>query len=163
MMKLERLVRVVGLFVGLAALGCGGSSTAGPGPADPQGGAPSGPLASLDTSAPLSETWSLEGGGPAPFLFYAAENVRLSAACKPPGGPLNCAAATYLRRGAPAQVPRRQLDGRMSAGTRACMSLGNALVNGSNSVGAQDTFCRFPDGSLVSTGALEQYKLHVIQ
>jgi hypothetical protein len=163
MIKVETLACVVSLSVAVAAAGCGGSNAGGPGPNDPQGGAPTGPLASLDTSAPQAETWSLEGGGPAPFLFYAAENVRLSAACKPPSGPLNCAAATYLRRGAPAQVPRRQLDGRMSAGTRACMSLGNALVNGSNTVGAQDTFCRFPDGSLVSTGALEQYKLHVIQ
>lgn len=157
---MKELALALTLAVTLA--GCGGESASGPGPASP-GPAPEGPLANLDATPPQQETWSVEGGGPAPFYYYAPQNVRVNTGCKPPNGPLACDAIRYLQHGAPAQIPRRVLDGRMSAGARVCLHLGNALVGAQNSVGAEDAFCRFPDGSLVSAGALEQYKLHVIQ
>jgi hypothetical protein len=63
----------------------------------------------------------------------------------------------------PVEIPRRSLTGGMSAGTHVCMKLNHQLVTGKNSVGAEDGFCRFPDGSMISTGALEQYGMRVIQ
>jgi hypothetical protein len=63
----------------------------------------------------------------------------------------------------PVEIPKRELTGNVSAGTRACNKLGHKLVSGHNAMGSEDGFCRFPDGSMVSTGALEQYGMRVIE
>jgi hypothetical protein len=69
----------------------------------------------------------------------------------------------FLRSGMPVEIARRALDGRTSAGVKVCMRMNQPIVAVHNSVGSEESFCRFPDGSLVSSGALEQYKLRVIQ
>ena len=37
------------------------------------------------------------------------------------------------------------------------------LVMAHNQMGAEDGFCTFPDGSMVSTGALEQYGMRIME
>lgn len=124
---------------------------------------PSGPLAGLESSAPLAEAWTMEDGQPAPILYYARENVRVSAGCRAPSGQLACDAMRFLRGGMPVEIPRRALDGRTSAGIKVCQRLNQPIITVRNGVGSEDSFCRFPDGSLVSTGALEQYAMRVLQ
>ena len=63
----------------------------------------------------------------------------------------------------PAQIPRREITGNISAGTKACRKLGHKLVSGHNAMGAEDGFCQFPDGSMLSNGALEQYGMQVLE
>jgi hypothetical protein len=123
-----------------------------------------GPLAALESSPFLNEVWiAQDGGAQMPFLFYSRENVRISAQCRTPGGQLSCDAIRQMRNGMPVQIARRTLTGNVSAGTRVCMNLRHQLVNAHNATGAEDGFCRFPDGSMVSTGALEQYAMTVIE
>ena len=52
---------------------------------------------------------------------------------------------------------------RMSAGVKACIKMHNQIVEVTNQMGSQDTFCRFPDGSLLAAGTLEQYGMRVLQ
>jgi hypothetical protein len=66
-----------------------------------------------------------------------------------------------MRNSPPVDVSKRALTGGLSAGTRACMTLKHQLVTGHNATGTEDGFCRFPDGSMVSTGALEQYGMRI--
>jgi hypothetical protein len=128
------------------------------------GGGGTGPLANLESAPFINEVWiAQEGGAQMPFIFYSAENVRVSAQCRSASGQLACDALRQIRSGMPVEIPKRSLTGNISAGTRACMKLGNQLVSGHNSVGSEDGFCRFPDGSMLSTGALEQYGMRVIQ
>jgi putative hemolysin len=96
-----------------------------------------------------------------PFIFYTQQNVRLSAPCRSAAGQLNCAAINQLRSGHPVEVPKKMLTGGISAGTRACMKMGNKLFTAHTANGTEDGFCVFPDGSMVSTGALEQYGMRV--
>jgi len=98
-----------------------------------------------------------------PFIYYPQQNVRVSAQCRQASGELSCDAIRQIRNGMPVEIPGRELQGGISAGTRACMRLKHQLVSGHNSVGSEDGFCRFPDGSMLSTGALEQYGMRVIQ
>ena len=63
----------------------------------------------------------------------------------------------------PVEIPGRELDGATSAGVKACMRLKLPLVAANNQVGDEDSFCRFPDGSLLSTGSLEQYGIRILQ
>lgn len=123
-----------------------------------------GPLANLESAPFVSEAWTAqEGGAQMPFVFYAQQNVRLSASCRQPTGQLACDAIRYLRSGVHVEIPRRALTGNVSAGTRACAKLGYPLVSGHNAVGSEDGFCRFPDGSMLSLGALEQYGMRVME
>ncbi|AKU96920.1 hypothetical protein AKJ09_03584 [Labilithrix luteola] len=123
-----------------------------------------GPLAALESSPFLNEVWTSEEGQQVPLLYYTRENVRLSTPCRNNAdGTLACDAIRYLRNGMPAEIPRRSLDGRTSAGVKVCQKLGNGLVTVRNSVGSEDSLCRFPDGSFVSTGTLEQYGMRVLQ
>ena len=121
-----------------------------------------GPLAGLESAPFLNEVWIGEDGTPVPVLYYARENVRFSANCRQASGQFVCAAVNYLRNGTPVEIAKRAIDGRVSAGTKVCMRMNQPLVGVRNSVGGEDSFCRFPDGSLLSTAALEQYKLRVI-
>jgi hypothetical protein len=104
-----------------------------------------------------------DSGQQSGFLFYPRENVRLSAQCRSAVGQLRCDAIRFLRNGMPIEIARRALDGRTSAGVKVCMRMNQPIVTVHNSMGAEDSFCQFPDGSLVSNGALEQYKMRVIQ
>lgn len=123
-----------------------------------------GPLAALESSPFLNEVWTSEEGQQVPLLYYTRENVRLSTPCRnTTDGSLACDAIRFLRNGMPAEIPRRSLDGRTSAGVKVCQKLGNGIVTVRNSVGSEDSLCRFPDGSFVSTGTLEQYGMRVIQ
>lgn len=127
------------------------------------GGAPgSGPLAGLESSPFLNEVWNAQGQQ-TPILFYSRENVRVSAQCRTPAGQLQCAALQQLRNGMPVEIPRRELDGRTSAGVKGCMKLGHTIVTAFNQVGDEESFCRFPDGSLLSTGTLERYGIKPLQ
>lgn len=126
-------------------------------------GTGTGPLAGLESSPFLNEVWFDEGGQQLGFIYYARENVRVSAPCRGPSGQFVCEAMRFLRQGMPVEIARRAIDGRTSAGVKVCQRMNLSIVTVRNAVGAEDSFCRFPDGSLVSNGALEQYKLRVIQ
>jgi len=148
-------------FVGaLAIAGCGGDKPSSGGATTPSG-APS--LAGLDPRSGQPEQWTLEEGGPTGFLYFANPQLKLSDGCRKPDGSLDCEAYRFLKSGAPVDLARRSLDGRRSAGVLACMKLGNQLVHGRNAMGSEDGFCRFRDGSLTTTGALETYSVRVIE
>jgi hypothetical protein len=122
-----------------------------------------GPLANLEASPFASEVWRDEGGQQIPMIYFARENVRLSAPCRSGGGQLACEAIRYLRGGMHTEIARRTLDGRSSAGVKVCRKMNQEVIVLRNSVGAEDSVCRFPDGSLLSNGALEQYGMRVIE
>lgn len=127
-------------------------------------GAATGPLANLESAPFSNEVWiEQDGGVQMPFIFYPQQNVRMSSSCRRASGELACDAIRYLRSGMPVEIPKRALTGNISAGTRACTKLGYPLVSGHNSAGSEDGFCRFPDGSMLSTGALEQYGMRVLE
>jgi len=151
-MKLFALVLVVA-----GASGCH-SATPGPGDASSSGAAPTGPLANLESAPFVNEVWiAQDGGAKVAVLFYAQQNVRISASCRNGGGQLACDALRQLRGSPPVVVPKGMVRGNVSAGTKACVALKNTIVGAHDAQGNEDGFCRFPDGSLVSTGALEQY------
>lgn len=128
------------------------------------GGGGTGPLANLESAPFVNEVWTAqEGGTQMPMIFYSAQNVRVSAQCRQAAGTLQCDALRQIRQGMPVEIPKRSLTGNVSAGTRVCTKMGHQLVSGHNSVGAEDGFCRFPDGSMISTGALEQYGMRIIE
>jgi hypothetical protein len=115
-------------------------------------------LAQLDGAPFLNEVWILnEGGQQLPFLYYQADNVRVSAQCRSATGQLACDALKFVRTGQPVQLKRSQADVRTSAGVKACKQLNQPIVNAHNQSGNEDSFCRFPDGSMIATGSLEQY------
>lgn len=153
--------------IGCAAflLGCPSKDPQSTGVAAPSsaggGAAPTGPLAALETASFANETWTSQDGKAMPFINFAQQNVRVSADCRQPTGQLSCDAVRQLRSGPPVEVSNRQLTGGISAGTRACMVLKHQLVQGHNATGTEDSFCRYPDGSMVSTGALEQYGMRI--
>lgn len=137
---------------------------------DAQGPAPNGngltkgqgPLANLEATRPAPEAWTIDGQ-PAPMLYFAPDDVRISASCQKGPGPLACDALRQLRQGAPVEIPRRFLDGRQSPGVKVCTKLGLPTLVGKNPMGSEDSFCRFPDGSLVSTGVLERFAMRVME
>jgi hypothetical protein len=158
--------QVLALSTTMALIGCPSkeSTPSSSGATPPSSGNGTGPLAALESSPFMNEVWTAqEGGAQMPMLFYSRENIRISAQCRNASGQLACDAIRQMRSGTPVQIPRRSLTGNVSAGTRVCMNLRHQLVNAHNSVGAEDGFCRFPDGSLVSTGALEQYAMNVVE
>jgi hypothetical protein len=126
-------------------------------------GAGTGPLANLEASPFQNEVWITPEGQQIGFLFYPRENIRVNASCRMATGPFICDAMRYMRNGMPVEIPRRSLDGRTSAGVKVCMRMNQPIITVRNSVGSEDSFCRFPDGSLISLGALEQYQMRVIQ
>ncbi|HVH43590.1 MAG TPA: hypothetical protein VM925_14645 [Labilithrix sp.] len=150
----------------LLLLGCPSKENQSSGGATAPSGAAStgtGPLATLESAPFVNEVWTSQEGQPMQFIYYTQQNVRVSAQCRQASGQLSCDAIRQMRSGMPVEIPNRSLTGGISAGTRVCMALKHQLVSGHNSVGAEDGFCRFPDGSMASTGALEQYALRIIQ
>jgi putative hemolysin len=162
------VVPVWGIVCSLALTGCPSkdntSSSGATSPPSGSMGPGTGPLANLESAPFANEVWiAQEGGAQMPFIFYTQQNVRMSAPCRNGAGQLDCEAIRFLRGGKPVDVPRRMLTGSVSAGTRACTKMGNQLVTGRSPNGAEDGFCRFPDGSLLSTGALEQYGVRITE
>ena len=143
---------------------CDGGSGTGPGPLDPsvQSGG-TGPLAGLESSPFQNEVWIGETGQQIQFLYYPRENLRISAQCRSASGQFICEAIRFMRNGMPVEIARRAIDGRTSAGVKVCMRKNQPNITVHNSGGAEDSLCQFPDGSLVANGALEQYKMRVIQ
>ncbi len=167
---MKRALATVVPLCGLVSLLCGcpskdnTSSSGATSPPSGETGPVSGPLASLESAPFVNEVWvAQEGGGQMPFIYYTQQNVRMSAPCRTGAGQLNCEAIRFLRGGRPVDVPRRLLTGGVSAGTRACTKMGNQLVTARNPSGSEDGFCRFSDGSLLSTGALEQYAVRITE
>lgn len=153
----------LGLLVLLSLTGCPSkesSSSSGATSPAPSG---SGPLAGLETQPSVSEQWTAQDGRPLPMLYFQAQNVRISAPCKKPSGQLDCDAIRQLRNGQPIEVSARGASPSLSMGTKGCMKMHYQLITGRNSVGAEDGFCTFPDGSMVSTGALEQYGMRILE
>lgn len=163
-MNLRALLAVV--FASTVLFGCPSkdSSQSSSGATSPSaGGTGSGPLANLEASPFGNEVWiAQEGGAQMPFIYYARENVRLSAQCRSATGQLNCEAIRQLRNAPPVDIQKRTLTGNVSAGTKVCMKLGNELVSAHNASGNEDGFCRFRDGSMISNGALEQYAMRAV-
>ncbi len=159
--RAARFASHLGAATLLLFAGCGGGNT--PGPTGPMPGNGNGPLANLEGSPFMNEVWLVEGQGQVQFIYYARENVRVNAQCRLPSGVLICDAMRFMRNGMPVEIARRALDGRTSAGVKVCQRMNQPIVGIRNSMGAEDSMCRFPDGSLVSTGALEQYMMRVIQ
>jgi hypothetical protein len=153
------------LALALALSACDGGTATGPGPQDPTlAQSPgTGPLAALESSPFQNEVWMNEAGQQVAFLYYPRENLRISAQCRTAAGQFVCEAVRFMRNGMPVELARRAIDGRTSAGVKVCMRMNQPVVTVRNSVGAEDSLCQFPDGSLVSNGALEQYKMRVIQ
>jgi hypothetical protein len=156
---------VLGLLSCVTLLGCpskeGEQRDANAGNAPPPS-VPSGPLANLESSPFINEVWNSPNER-MHMLYYPRENVRVSGPCRSPNGQLQCAAMQQLRGGTPVEIPGRELDGAASAGVKACMRLKLQLVSANNQVGDEESFCRFTDGSLLSTGSLEQYGIKILQ
>jgi hypothetical protein len=130
--------------------------------AKPQTPPAQGPLANLESLNPVTEAWAIDGA-PAPMIFYAEHDLRVSATCQKAPGQIACDAVRFLRNGMPVEIARRFLDGRQSAGVKACMRMNQPVVVARNAVGSEDSFCRFPDGSMASNGAIERYGMRVIE
>jgi hypothetical protein len=122
-----------------------------------------GPLAGLESSPFMNEAWTTEDGQQLGILYYARENLRMTSSCRTGSGELSCDAIRYVRNGQPVEIPHRELDGRTSAGVKVCRKLNQPLVRVHNSVGSEDSYCRFPDGSLLSTATLERYAMRVTE
>jgi hypothetical protein len=119
-----------------------------------------GPLAGLDAAPFMNEVWNLMGQQ-VQILYYARENVRMSAQCRNAAGQLGCAALNQIRGGAPPiTIARSELTGK-PAGVIACKKLNNGMMAGVNQKGDEEQFCRFPDGSWLSTNTLEQYGVKI--
>jgi len=159
---LLRVVTPLALVVVLAGCPSNGERGDAQAPA-PGAGNGTGPLANLEASPFMNEVWSTEDGQQTQFAYFTRENVRVSGTCRLATGQLACDAIRYVRNGMPVEIPRRALDGRTSAGVKVCQRLNQPLVTVRNALGAEDSMCRFPDGSLISAGALEQYAMRVIQ
>ncbi len=160
-MRMSQLLAYVApLSVLLTGCGKEGSESGAATPESAQGTS----LATLDGKSGLPETWTMEDGtAPVPLLYFTQLGIKLSASCKKADGALACAAFQYVKSGMPTEIAKRELDGRASPGSKVCIKMQNQIVNGKNSVGSTDTFCKFPDGSLITASALEQYSLRIIQ
>lgn len=131
-----------------------------PPPGSGMGGpAPTGPLAQLESAPFMNEVWNAQGQQ-TQILYYSRENVRVNGQCRNPAGQLNCAALAQVRGGAPVPIAKSELSGK-PAGVIACQKLGNQLVTAVNAGSNEETFCRFKDGSLLSTNTLEQYGIRI--
>lgn len=148
----------------IALAACGGGASSGASAAAPSAPVAPGrePVAAMRAADGRDESFTLDDGKATPFLYFEAARVRLSSDCKK-GDALECDAYRTLRNAAPVELPAREVGGGTSAGTKICTKLGGTVADGTNSVGSQDGFCRFGDGSLVSAGALEQYLLRVFE
>jgi hypothetical protein len=130
--------------------------------ATPPSAGPVGPLSNLETLPATTETWAIDGQ-PTAFVYYAEHDLRVSASCRQPNGQVACDAVRFMRNGSPVEIARRFLDGRQSPGVKVCMRLNQPVLVARSPEGSEDSYCRFPDGSLASTGALERFSMRVIE
>lgn len=156
------MIKAAALFVAVLVLaGCpskeGEQRDANAGGATPS--PPSGPLAQLESAPFQNEVWNLTGQQ-VQILYYPRENVRVSSECRNPAGQLACSALHAIRSGAPVTIARSELTGK-PAGVIACRKLNNGMMMGVNAAGNEEQFCRFPDGSWLSTNTLEQYAVKI--
>ena len=119
----------------------------------------SGPLAGLESAPFMNEVWNM-GTEKVQILYWTRENVRVSAQCRNPAGQLGCAALTQIRSAAPIVINATDLKGK-AAGVMACKKLNNGMTAGINAQGNEEQFCKFPDGSWLSTNTLEQYAVKI--
>lgn len=152
-------VAVAVLLAALFLAGCPSKDSSSSSGASPQPGG--GALANLESTQPVPEAWTSPEGQQLQMLYYGPQNVRISAPCRQPSGQLNCDAIRQLRNAPPIDMSTRGGSPSVSLGTRGCLKMHYQVVTGRNSVGAEDGFCRFPDGSMVSNGALEQYGMRI--
>ena len=131
---------------------CGGDAA--PLPNHPGGMHGGGPLGGLHASRAQRATFTFEGGRRADVLLFDAEHVHVSASCARPTGELQCQAMDALRGGKTIQLAGNELNGGANPGAIACRKMGRTNTTG-RGPGGEDGFCEFPDGSFVSTGALE--------
>lgn len=125
----------------------------------PTGAPPTGPLAQLESAPFQNEVWNMTGQQ-IPILYYPRENVRVSSQCRNPAGQLGCSALHAIRGGTPVTIAKSELTGK-PAGVIACKKLNNGMMMAVNAAGNEEQFCRFPDGSWLSTNTLEQYAVKV--
>ena len=152
-------MRIAALIFAVMLVGCpskeGEQKDANAGGAPP----PTGPLAGLESAPFMNEVWNMQGQQ-TQILYYSRQNVRVSGQCRNPAGQLSCAALQQIRGGAPIVIGRGELVTK-PAGVTACMKLGNQLTLGVNPGGDEEQFCRFKDGSLLSTNSLEHYGVKI--
>jgi putative hemolysin len=127
----------------------------GPGPGPGQG---TGPLALLDPNQAKQETWQLDRG-PAPFLNFEGQHLRISAGCRQPTGQMDCEALRFARRGPTVELTPHEKARMAAPGAVICRKINNQLTTGRDPKGNEDGFCVFPDGSMLATGSLEYHTL----
>jgi len=127
----------------------------GPGPGPATG---TGPLATLDPSTAKQESWQLDRG-PAPFLNFEAQHLRISAGCRTPTGQMDCDALRFARGGQQVTLAPQEKMRMGAPGAMVCNHIKNQLVTGRDPKGNEDGFCVFPDGSMIATGSLEYHTL----
>ena len=115
-------------------------------------------LASLDPNRAKQETWTLERG-PAPFLNFEAEHLRISASCRLPTGQMDCEALRFARKGPSVELTAQDRSRAAPPGALICMKTKNQLATGRDAKGNEDGFCVFSDGSMIATGSLEYHTL----
>jgi putative hemolysin len=115
----------------------------------------SGPLTSLRAADGKHESFTFEDKPAVAMLQFGEAHVCVSASCSKPDGSLNCDAIRSLRKGK--QVKLDGTFGGANPGAVACKKLGLVQTTGRSPRGDEDGFCIYPDGSMVSTGALDQY------
>lgn len=161
---MKQLALVLGLLLSLTGCPSKDSSSSSGATTPPPAPAGSGPLATLESTPSVNEQWTAQDGRALPMVYFQSKNVRVSAQCKQPNGQLNCDAIRQLRGGLPPiEVSARGASPSLSMGTKGCMKMHYPLVTGRNPQGAEDGFCQFPDGSMASVGALEQYGMRILE
>jgi putative hemolysin len=118
----------------------------------------SGPLAMLDPNAARQESWQLEKG-PAMFLAWDAQHLRVSAGCRQPSGQMDCEALRFARGGPTVELTAQDRARMAPPGGLVCRKIGNVLTTGRDPRGNEDGFCVFHDGSMISQGSLEFHTL----
>ncbi len=154
------------LLSSVVFLGCPSKDNQSSSGATSPSGAPSagaGPLANLETGPFVAESWTSQEGQKMDFIYYTGPRVRISAMCRQPNGQLTCDAIRQVRQGMPVELDSRDLNAGISAGTKACRKLNMSLVSGHDTKGNEDGFCRFPDGSMIANGVIEQYNTKLTQ
>jgi len=116
-----------------------------------------GSLAALNASRAQRVPYTFEGGKRSEVLHFDAEHVQVSAGCASPTGELKCQAIDALRGGKTLQLGVGDFSGGANPGAIACKKMGRTNTTGRGPKGDEDGFCEFPDGSFVSTGAIEFY------
>ena len=87
------------------------------------------------------------------FKADEGASLLLSASCVKASGGYDCAAFRARRKASLRAVTSRLIGG-ANPGAVICRGLGAEVVNGRDSSGNENSFCRFSDGSMISSGSL---------